>query len=159
MPSGKIHSIANIAVAVSGSTTMFLLQMGTEGIAGVAIGAMTGILCGPDQDVDGGNISDYIIRRYIGVALEMAWDCAWMPYRKICRHRGILSHAPIISTVLRVLYLSALYFIVATPLKLVINIVHIDWPLLWWWAFVGLVLADASHYGLDKLDEAMGGRL
>jgi len=37
--------------------------------------------------------------------------------------------------------------------------VHIDWPLFWWWAFVGLVLADSAHWGLDKLDEMLGGRL
>ena len=159
MPSGKVHSVSNIVVALSGATTMLLLERGTEGIMGVATGAMIGILCGPDQDVDGGNIADYIIRRYTGVAVEVMWDCAWTPYRKICKHRGLLSHAPIISTVLRIAYLSVFYFLISTPLKWIASLVHIDWPLFLWWAFVGLVLADSAHWGLDKLDEMLGGRL
>src|SRR3990167_10887483 len=159
MPSGKVHSVSNIVVALSGATTMLLLERGTEGIMGVATGAMIGILCGPDQDVDGGNIADYIIRRYTGVAVEVMWDCVLTPSRKVCKHRGILSHAPIISTVLRIAYLSVFYFLVTTPLKWLSGLVHIDWPLFWWWAFVGLVLADSAPWGLDKLDEMLGGRL
>ena len=159
MPAGRFHSLANIVVAASGGATMFLLQRGNEGIMGIATGAVIGILCGPDQDVDGGNIADYIIRRYTGVAVEVMWDCVWTPYRKVCKHRGILSHAPIISTVLRIAYLSVFYFLVATPLKWVASLVHVDWMLFLWWAFVGLVLADTSHWGLDKLDEMFGGRL
>lgn len=138
---------------------MFLLQRGNEGIMGIATGAVIGILCGPDQDVDGGNIADYIIRRYTGVAVEMIWDALWKIYRKGMKHRGFLSHAPVISTVLRIAYLSAFYFLVATPLKWVASLVRVDWPLFLWWAFVGLVLADTAHYGLDKLDEMLGGRL
>ena len=159
MPSGRIHSTANIVVALSGGATMFLLQRGTEGIMGVATGAMLGILCGPDQDVDSGNIADFIIRRYTGRVVEVAWDSTWLLYRKLCRHRGFMSHFPVTSTIFRILYLGAFYFLISTPLKYLFGLVHIDWPLFWWWAFVGLVLADTSHWGLDKLDEMLGGRL
>jgi len=159
MPSGRIHSTANIVVALSGGATMFLLQRGNEGIMGVATGAMLGCLISPDADVNGGSIADYYIRVYTGKAVEMMWDRLWTPYRKVCRHRGFLSHAPIISTVLRIAYLSVFYFLVATPIKWLASVVHIDWPTFWWWAFVGLVLADSAHWGLDKLDEMLGGRL
>ena len=159
MPSGKVHSVANMVVAGSGATTMFLLGRTAESVTGVAVGAIVGILVGCDNDVDGGNIADYIIRRYTGVAVEMIWDALWKIYRKGMKHRGFLSHAPVISTVLRIAYLSAFYFLVATPLKWVASLVRVDWPLFLWWAFVGLVLADTAHYGLDKLDEMLGGRL
>lgn len=159
MPSGRIHSISNIVVAVSGGATMLLLERGTEGIVGVATGAMIGCLINPDNDVDGGSIADYFVRVYTGRAVEVMWDCVWLPYRKVCKHRGFLSHAPIISTVLRVLYLSVIYMLIITPLKYLSGLVRIDWPTFWWWAFVGLVLADTAHWGLDKLDEMLGGRL
>ena len=159
MPSGRIHSTANIVVALSGGATMFLLQRGTEGIMGVAAGAMLGCLISPDADVNGGSIADFYIRRYTGVVVEMLWDGLWAFYRKVCRHRGFLSHAPIISTILRILYIGTFYFLISTPLKYLFGLVQIDWPLFWWWCFIGLVLADSAHYGLDKLDEALGGRL
>ena len=138
---------------------MLLLERGTEGIVGVATGAMVGCLISPDADVDGGSIADFYIRHYTGVVVEMLWDGLWAFYRKVCRHRGFLSHAPIISTAIRVLYIGAFYFLIAMPLRWVSSSVQIDWSWLLWWAFVGLVLADSAHWTLDKLDEMMGGRL
>ena len=120
---------------------------------------MVGCLISPDADVDGCSIADFYIRHYTGVVVEMFCDGLWAFYRKVCRHRGFLSHAPIISTAIRVLYIGAFYFLIATPLKYLSSLVQIDWPLFMWWCFVGLVLADSAHYGLDKLDEALGGRL
>ena len=154
-----MHSASSVVVAISGATTMLLLNRGTEGVMGVGVGALVGILINCDADVDGGSIADFYIRVYTGKAVEMMWDRLWTPYRKVCRHRGFLSHAPIISTVLRIAYLSVFYFLVATPIKWLASVVHIDWPTFWWWAFVGLVLADSAHWGLDKLDEMLGGRL
>jgi hypothetical protein len=148
-----------MVVAISGATTMLLLNRGTEGIVGVGVGALVGILVNCDCDVDGGNIADYIIRRYTGVAVEMMWDTLWKIYRKGLKHRGFLSHFPVISTCIRIAYLGTFYFLIATPLHWLSGIVRIDWPLFLWWCFIGLVLADSAHYGLDKLDEAMGGRL
>ena len=159
MPSGKIHSISNIVVAVSGSATMFLLQRGGEATLGVATGAVIGILVGCDNDVDGGNIADYIIRRYTGNIVEVAWDSTWLLYRKICRHRGFMSHFPVTSTIFRILYLAAFYFLISTPLGWLSRHIQIDWAWLLWWAFVGLVLADTAHWALDELDKKLGGRL
>ena len=159
MPSGKVHSITNIVVALSGASAMLFLQRGSEATLGIAAGAVIGILVGCDNDVDGGNIADYIIRRYTGNIVEMAWDTTWLLYRKVCKHRGFMSHFPVISTCLRIAYLAVFYFLIVTPLQWVSSLVQIDWPLFLWWAFVGLVLADTAHWGLDKLDEKLGGRL
>ena len=159
MPSGRIHSASSMVVAISGATTMLLLNRGIEGIAGVGTGALIGILLSPDADVNGGSIADYYIRRYSGVAVEVAWDSIWTVYRKVCKHRGFISHFPVISTVLRIAYLSVFYFLITTPLKWITSLVHIDWLTFLWWCFIGLVLADSAHYGLDKLDEMLGGIL
>ena len=159
MPSGKIHSISNIVVAVAGSATMLLLERGPEATLGVATGAVIGCLVSPDADVDGGSIADYYIRRYTGNIVEVAWDATWLLYRKVCKHRGFVSHFPVISTCLRIAYLATFYFLITMPLKYLSSLVRIDWAWLLWWAFVGLVLADTAHWGLDKLDEKLGGRL
>lgn len=159
MPSGKIHSITNIVVALSGSATMLLLERGTEGIVGVATGAMIGCLISPDADVDSGAIADYYIRVYTGKIVETVWTMLWLLYRKVFKHRSFLSHFPLISTVIRILYLSVFYFLISAPLKWLSSLVQVDWPPFLWWCFVGLVLADTTHWGLDKLDEAFGGRL
>src|SRR3990167_364830 len=159
MPSGRIHSVANIVVAVSGSATMFLLQRGNEGIMGIAAGAMAGCLISPDADVDSGAIADYYIRVYTGRIVETMWMMLWTVYRKAFKHRSFLSHFPLVSTIIRIAYLSVFYFLITTTLKWVASLVHIDWPTFWWWAFVGLVLADSVHWGLDKLDKMLGGRL
>ena len=159
MPSGRIHSASSMVVAVSSATTMLLLNRGIEGIAGVASGALIGILVNCDADVDSGSIANFYIRHYTGQVADVTWKLLWTPYAKLCKHRGFISHFPVTSTIIRVAYLSVFYFLVATPLKWVASLVHIDWPLFLWWAFVGLVLADSAHWGLDKLDEAMGGRL
>ena len=159
MPSGKVHSITNVVVALSSSATMFLLQRGNEATLGVATGAMVGIMVGCDNDVDSGNIADYIIKRYTGNIVETVWVMLWTVYRKAFKHRSFLSHFPLVSTIIRIAYLAAFYFLIATPLKYLSSFVQVDWAYFLWWAFVGLVLADTSHWGLDKLDEMMGGRL
>src|SRR3990167_3693586 len=159
MPSGKIHSITNIVVGLSGFATMLLLSRGVEEISGISTGAVIGILLSPDLDVDNGNIADYMIKRYTGGIVETAWTMLWTVYRKAFKHRSFLSHFPLVSTIIRIAYLGALYLLIATPLHWLSGIVRIDWPLFLWWCFIGLVLADSAHYGLDKLDEALGGRL
>ena len=159
MPSGKIHSITNIVVGLSGSATMLLLGRGTESVAGIATGAIVGIMVSCDNDVDSGNIADWLIKRYTGNIVEMLWTMLWTPYRKVMKHRGFLSHAPGVSTIIRIAYLAVFYFLISTPLGWLSRHIQIDWAWLLWWAFVGLVLADTAHWGLDKLDEMTGGRL
>ena len=126
---------------------------------GIATGAMVGCLISPDADVDGGAIADYYLRVYTGRVVETIWTMLWNPYRKAFKHRSFLSHFPLVSTCIRILYVGAFYFLIATPLKYLSSLVRIDWPLFLWWAFVGLVLADSMHWGLDKLDEMLGGKL
>ena len=163
MPSGRIHSLANITVAISGATVMLFIGQSTEGIIGVATGAVTGCLISPDADVDSGAIADYYIRVYTSRIVEAVWTMLWLLYRKALKHRSFLSHFPLVSTIIRIFYLGMLcgmfYFLIATPLKYLSGLVRIDWPLFLWWAFVGLVLADTAHWALDELDEKLGGRL
>ena len=159
MPSGRIHTLSSLVVATVSYPTLLLSGLSGSSATGCSVGALVGILINCDADVDGGSIADFYIRVYTGKAVEMMWDRLWTPYRKVCRHRGFLSHAPIISTVLRIAYLSVFYFLISTPLRWIASLVKIDWPAFLFWAFVGLVLADSAHWGLDKLDEMLGGRL
>ena len=159
MPSGRVHTLSSLIVATVSLPTLLASGLSTSSAIGCTAGALVGILVNCDADVDGGSIADYFVRVYTGRIVEAGWDLLWTPYRKVCKHRGFISHFPLVSTCVRIAYLSVFYFLIATPLKYLFGLVRIDWAWFLWWAFVGLVLADTCHWGLDKLDEALGGRL
>ena len=159
MPNGRIHALSNITVAISGATVMLIQGQDANCVIGIVVGSFAGTFFGPDNDIDSGHIADYFIKRYTGRVVETAWTMLWLLYRKAFKHRSFLSHFPLISTCIRILYLSCFYFLIAIPARLVSDFVKIDWLTFLFWAFVGLVLADTAHYGLDKLDEMFGGIL
>ena len=154
MPSGKIHSIACLAVAGVSTSATFLLGGEWPQVVAIGAGAVSGILLSPDLDVDSGHIGDAIIRKYFGLIVEKIVDVILFPYRKICKHRGFFSHSPIISTLIRLLYLS----IWIGPI-----VYWLGWwkwhPWMAWWVG-GLMLSDAVHGALDWADEFLfGGKL
>jgi len=149
VPSGKVHSIACLAVAgVSASATFLVGGEWTQAVA-MGAGAVSGILLSPDLDVDSGHIGDAIIRKYFGLIVEKIIDVIVFPYRKICKHRGFLSHSPILSTLIRLLYLSIWF----GPI-----VYWLGWwkwyPWMAWWV-VGLMLSDAVHGALDWADKVL----
>ena len=147
MPSGKVHSIACLAVAGVSTSATFLLGGNIEQSFAIGAGAVSGILISPDYDCDAGFIGDRIIRKYFGLIMEKAIDLMLYPYRKIFRHRGFWSHFPIISTLIRLLYLS----IWIGPIVYWLGVWK--WhPWMAWWVG-GLMLSDAVHGALDWADE------
>ena len=147
MPSGKVHSIACLAVAGVSAPATFFLGGSIEQVIAVGGGALCGIIISCDLDVDSGHIGDSIIRKYFGLIVEKIIDVMLYPYRKIFKHRGFWSHFPVISTLIRLLYLS-------------IWIGPIIYWLGWWewkswmaWWVGGLMLSDAVHGALDWADE------
>jgi uncharacterized metal-binding protein len=99
----------------------------------------------------------------IGLAIQPDMDLKskgyWRLYGRWAKHRG-RSHAPVIGTLGRMLYLLWL------PILLAAVILFMGFPLVigrWWpyfiLIFIGLCLADVCHWGLDKVDKRMGGKL
>jgi uncharacterized metal-binding protein len=147
LPSGITHSKATIVLAVTGS--LVSQHLGHAPIETVALtgGVLTGLVLTPDLDVDVGCISKRIVRRSAGRFIAWLWALLWLPYARIMPHRSHLSHLPLIGTTIRLVYLavlpSLLYWFAG------IGIARPEFPLLAWWGFGGLVLADTLHYLLD----------
>lgn len=150
MPSGKTHATASGVLAAVTAAAIFprLLYNDPVGIVTLPVGVLSGILLSPDLDVDGGNISNAIIRRKVGTLAQWVWYAFWWPYSKVTTHRGT-SHMPVIGTVLRVLYLLAPIFTVFYLVGWGSTVrVIMESNSFWWW-FLGLTASDLLHEIMD----------
>lgn len=117
-------------------------------------GNVVGILIGCDLDVDAGNISDTIIRK-VSPTAQWIWRKFWTPYSLALPHRSTLSHFPVISTLVRVGYITVglnlllLFGWVIARMAGLVDSVSFIW--LWNWSFFwGLVHADTVHWMADQ---------
>jgi uncharacterized metal-binding protein len=156
MPSGTTHARATVALAAVAGYMAYSLGHPTPEVLALSGGALAGVVLTPDLDVDVGCISNRIIRRSGGKVPGKLWALYWRPYGKLMPHRSNLSHLPVVSTAIRLLYLAllpALLYWLATAAGFAAG-QAITAPVLpaWgWWAFGGLVLADTLHYLMDHL--------
>jgi uncharacterized metal-binding protein len=104
MSDGKTH--LNVSIGASGGivagSILFYITYDPLSIFLAAVGCWIQIIMSPDLDVDDGYIGDYYLRK---VGLEWWYDLFWYPYRIGFKHRSKWSHFPIISTLLRLIYL------------------------------------------------------
>ncbi len=106
MPSGRTHDrltliflppIAAIGFLLSGSVGLTLL---------LAISYLfSGLMFGPDLDIHSVQYKRWGIFRWL-----------WLPYRSMARHRGWLSHGPIVGTLFRLFYFGSFLLLVAIVL-------------------------------------------
>jgi uncharacterized metal-binding protein len=156
MPSGQTHDritlwslplVVSLALAVTRNSMSVLLVCG-----GFLFG---GLMLGPDLDIHSIHFKRWGWFRWI-----------WIPYRGSMRHRSPLSHAPIVGTVLRVIYLGAWLTVISFVSLATVNEI---WQLRWTWADIrqivgrslqqykgewlmlalGLELGALSHYVAD----------
>jgi uncharacterized metal-binding protein len=156
MSAGHIHTRASLILASSFLASSIFWGGGVE----PALGALIGVLVGPDLDVDHGNNSDAYIRKSVGYVLEWVWDLLWWPYRKMFKHGSFASHFPIISTWGRIAYL---YFVMMFVYAILGMFFPGAWDMrvefAWWWDLIahhprvvyGLIGADTIHFFLDIL--------
>lgn len=135
MSSGKTHAKASLSVAIP--ATVGAIYLTSDIVPGLlcGIGCVLGILLSPDLDVDHKTISETILPE----PLETLFYLWWLPYAKIMKHRSKMSHAPLISTILRVLY--AFWWLIFVD-------VNLFWTLRWVW--IGLAISDALHWLMDR---------
>jgi uncharacterized metal-binding protein len=92
----------------------------------MAIGCLLGLFLSPDADVDSGHIGFHYVRKVFGRGGLWVWQQWWMPYQISIKHRSFWSHAPIVGTVVRLLYLPFPVIILAlrdqksTPIPVVV---------------------------------------
>lgn len=106
MSSGIVHARATLVVT---PLTGLLAYGATENVAlstWAMAGCLSGLVLTPDLDQEGVSSAEWkIIRLTLG--LGYVWLAFWGPYSVILPHRSALSHWPVISTLLRLLYLWA----------------------------------------------------
>jgi uncharacterized metal-binding protein len=96
MPSGRTHdSITLWMLPILAGATFGLTQRAEVTVLITAGFLFGGLMFGPDLDIHSTQYKRWGPLRWI-----------WLPYRKLMRHRSLLSHGPIIGTVGRVCYLA-----------------------------------------------------
>ena len=85
---------------------MVAVGVTTGATFGVAflVGALAGLVLSPDLDQDSKVYSHYITRTVFGKWAEVLLLTYFYPYSRSIPHRSSLSHAPVIGTLLRVVY-------------------------------------------------------
>lgn len=171
MSDGKVHagvSIGTAAGILSGYGLSYLTNDPIS-ILIVSAGTLMGVFVGPDLDVDEGNISNYYIKKLFYI--NSWWRVFWRPYRIGFRHRGFFSHSPILSTILRILYIFfplfvmlfkdqdtswfqiAVYSLITQAMS--IPLIFLVW---FYWSYVdayglqfilGLIISDILHLTFD----------
>lgn len=152
MPSGERHTLASCVVAASAGAALFLYS--PPAAFWCATGALTGVLLTPDMDICP-NVTYHYVRKYAGLPAWALWTVVWKPYSLLANHRGFISHAPIVSTVIRLLYL----WLWMWPIWYLLKLPYPTFTISAGWWLLGLGLADFCHAVLDRLDELLGGRL
>lgn len=146
MASGKQHDRATVATASVIAVATFALSQDPLASLVAAIGTVSGIFLTPDLDQESINGSEWAIIRHT-FGLGFLWVMFWYPYAVAFKHRSFYSHFPVVSTLIRVLYLL---------IPLVVSSLWFDsWKLLqstyWLWWVGGLCFSDLVHWALDGL--------
>jgi uncharacterized metal-binding protein len=135
MASGLFHSIASLNVA----TCYAVIATYTDNPAmyWTVAGAFAGTIITCDLDHDSGTLSEHFVRGISGAA-QKVWWAYWFPYRRLVAHRSFISHAPLIGTVVCLVYLFWWMYLAGYPLPpafvvglAAVDIVHwlMDWRL------------------------------
>jgi uncharacterized metal-binding protein len=144
MPSGRTHDRITLwsLPVVAGVT--FLQTQSSNLTLWVSAGFLFGgLMLGPDLDIHSVHYKRWGWLRWV-----------WLPYRGSMRHRSVLSHAPVIGTTLRVLYLGVWLLMFGFFSLAIANEVG---ELGWTWGDVFGVLGRSLHtYRYQWLAIALG---
>jgi uncharacterized metal-binding protein len=96
MPSGRTHDrITLTSLPIVGGSTLLLSHSTRLTLIVCASFLFSGLMFGPDLDIHSCQFQRWGWLRWL-----------WLPYRKLLRHRSLLSHGPVIGTLFRLLYLA-----------------------------------------------------
>lgn len=155
MPNGNVHDAATMSVFVTASVTLVMEATGAlaepGAVAAYGLGITTGLLVGPDLDVDRGNASHRRIGR-VSKVLKWVWFGLWLLYAKAVPHRHWLSHMPVVGTAIRLGYLMAVslflrWLLLQAGVSADVIPIRVEYGIAF---FVGLALADFCHWALDR---------
>lgn len=159
MPSGKIHDQITwyCLPVVIASFLIVTKSLSLTTLASVGF-LFSGLMFGPDLDIYSVQFKRWHFFRFI-----------WLPYQKFLKHRSFFSHGFLIGTIIRVFYLSFIFFFVAIT---GVTIAQLIFGFVWHWQkfvvnsyiavkndywqeilslFIGLELGAMSHYLADDI--------
>jgi len=148
MPSGAIHSRVTIVIAMSALAGSMFAENIDE--ATFVAGVLTGLIISPDMDTiaETGQYSMHLIRKVpiIGGLLARIWQIFWTPY-SLMPHRSPLSHTPVFSTALRVVYMLIPW---SWYIPAYWNTISRSGAISLFIWFLGLCASDVAHIYLDN---------
>lgn len=177
MSSGKVHAVSTGVLAIVSAPIIAwsAVNIGLETFL-VLPGILLGVLITPDFDIDNRVVSHGYMDHAFGKLLGYGWYYFWHSYSISFKHRSALSHAPVISTLIRLTFMVfppiillfrnqqtgllelVFYLIISTLLAvplwgmlyLLIFVLQIN---IIFFAFLalGLVCADLLHFILDNI--------
>ena len=172
---GRQHNIGIIIQSTIMTGVSVYYKQPLDQTLALLLGSLCGMIMSPDWDVDGGFIGNSTIRKY--TKTDWFFNTILHPYRVSYKHRSFITHAPIISTLWRILYLFIPFITILTAnqnkpsLKLFANCLLAEIILiplqslvilcvlrytdlssfyLFYW-LVGLTISDTLHFLLDKI--------
>lgn len=140
MSSGKTHAGASLFLAVAGGLGVSL-QGRSDIAAAIGAGCLLGIILSPDLDQPTLTHGEWLVIKRVPI-FGWLWVAYWsMLYARI-PHRHWLSHAPIIGTAGRLVYL--LLPLLVLGVRLPVN----AWTL---GGVFGLCASDVLHWIMDRI--------
>lgn len=125
MASGKAHTKATIILSILTTPLIYYYLL-------IPIGVILGLWFSPDLDTRSDPYNRWGPLKII-----------WWPYQAIFNHRSPWTHLPIISTIIRIIYVSPIYL----TLTLTSNITIQPYYLIG--IVIGLMLSDTLHAIMD----------
>ncbi len=154
MPNGNVHNLSTAALAVTLPAAVLAAGILPAGRAlALSAGCLAGLLLSPDLDIDRGNISYKMVRNSMGCLPGALWKLFWWPYARLIPHRSLLSHGPLIGTLLRLVYLFAVPALLWGLASLAVPLPELPIPRWSWlpYAMIGLAASDALHSVMDAV--------
>ena len=148
MSSGKSHATASLIASVPTGLIVGALFGPDVGLCALG-GCLLGIPINPDLDQLTIERAEWRIIKYLPV-IGWGWLMLWDIYARVCSHRGVLSHFPIVGTIGRLAYLElwdcAFWFLRGWPEPITVTAQQMRLAL---GAFIGLAVSDCLHWLMD----------
>lgn len=152
---GPQHKFANICTGIFLTATTYLIFQREDLTLAAAIGSAVGTTVTPDFDLDK-DLPRSIFSKIPVVAVF--WGLMWWPYQKLVKHRSWVSHSPLVSTVIRLLYM-LFWFCLIVLVGNLIGLFYVNLGAVFWFVadnfeffatlFFCWVVQDLVHLWLD----------
>ena len=145
---GRAHATASIVASVPTGLVVGTIFGPDVGLCALG-GCLLGIPVNPDLDQLTIERAEWRIIKWLPV-VGWGWLMLWDLYARICKHRGFLSHFPVVGTAGRILYLElwdcAFWRLRGQTEPVVVTAAQMRLAL---GVFIGLAVSDILHWLMD----------